>query len=157
MGYLNYENDDLDVNYNPDGEEMYMRQTEIDHMVDVKNLYTGLRIIALGSLIIGVSLVCYQYKRDKKELYITLKTMPYFPIGFIVIVGGAMAIDFSATFTIFHKIFFTNDDWLLRYDDILILLLPQSFWMISGVLILIGFSATIGLIYYLNDRLLRNT
>lgn len=156
MGYLNYRYSTLEINYNPQGEARFMRNTEIRHMVDVKNLYTGLRVVALSSLIIGVSLSYYMYKKDKSELYKTLKAIPLGPIAFIVVVGGAILIDFNAAFTTFHRIFFTNDDWILYSNDVLIQLLPQMFWMVSGLIILVLFSLSIGLIYFLNEKYLKN-
>lgn len=176
MGYLNYRYDDL---YFGENEEVtdetcitrglvirntsditdglcMMRDLEISHMVDVKNLYTTLRIVAFSSLIIGVSLSVYMYKRNKKELYKTFNTMHYVPILFIMVVGGYMIVDFNKAFTIFHQLFFTNDDWLLYSNDVLIQLLPQNFWLVSGSIILLLFSAALGLIHYLNEKYLKN-
>lgn len=156
MGYLNYRYNTLDVDVGIDGSPVYMRDIEISHMVDVKNLYTALRLVALGSLIIGVSLSVFMYKKDKHELYKTLKLLPVAPILFIVFIGGFMLIDFNTAFTAFHQIFFSNDDWLLHYNDVLILLLPELFWMVSGLIILVLFSGSLGLIYYLNRKHLKN-
>ena len=156
MGYLNYRYDTLDVDYNHDGETINMREIEISHMVDVKNLYTSLRLVAISSLFVGVSLSIYMYKKDKKELYKTLKALPLAPIVFIIFLGGYMLIDFNTAFTTFHQIFFTNDDWLLYSNDVLIQLLPEMFWMVSGLIILILFSSSLGLIYFLNEKYLKN-
>ena len=156
MGYLNYRYDTLEIDYNPDGEEILMRDTEITHMVDVKNLYTTLRLIAVGSLIIGVSLSVYMYNKNKRELYNTLKLLPVAPILFIAFIGGYILIDFNTAFTTFHHLFFSNDDWILRYNDVLILLLPEMFWMVSGLIILVLFSGSLGIIYYLNGKYLKN-
>jgi integral membrane protein (TIGR01906 family) len=156
MGYLNYRYDDLEFGLDENDDSIIMRDTELSHMVDVKNLYTMLRVLALGSLIIGVSLSYVQYKNDKKEFYKTIKLLPYGPLAFIIIVGGYMVIDFNTAFRIFHELFFTNDDWILYSDDVLILLLPQNFWMVSGLIILVLFSLSIGTIYYLNEKYLKN-
>ena len=176
MGYLNYRYDDLyfgedeevtenncirrelNIRSSSDSDDglCVMRELEISHMVDVKNLYTTLRLVALLSLIIGVSLSLYLYKKDKKELYNTFNTMHWAPILFIMVVGGYMIIDFNKAFTVFHQLFFSNDDWLLYSNDVLILLLPQNFWMVSGTIILFLFSGTLGLIYYLNEKYLKN-
>jgi integral membrane protein (TIGR01906 family) len=156
MGYLNYRYDDLEFGIDENDDSIIMRDTELSHMVDVKNLYTMLRLLALGSLIIGVSLSYVQYKKNRKELYKTIKLLPFGPIAFIVVVGGYMVIDFNTAFRIFHELFFTNDDWILYSDDVLILLLPQNFSMVSGLIILILFSLSIGTIYYLNEKYLKN-
>lgn len=153
MGYLNYRYDDLEFGNNESDDSVIMRQTELDHMTDVKNLYSALRLAAIGALIIGVSLSFYQYKKDKKELYKTYKILPLGPVFFILFIGTFMVIDFDSTFTKFHELFFTNDDWLLYYDDVLIMLLPQNFWLVSGLIILIFFAMSLGVIYYINEKL----
>ena len=151
MGYLNYRYDEIDFYDEETG--ITMREIEISHMVDVKNLYTMLRVVALISLIIAVSLSYIMYKKDREMLYKTYKTLFIGPAFFIMFVGGAMLIDFSSTFTAFHNIFFTNDDWLLYWDDVLIQLLPGEFWMVSGLIILILFSLSLWLIYFVNEKL----
>ncbi len=152
MGYLNYRYDDLDVEYNEGGESYRMRDTEIRHMVDVKNLYTTLRLVALGCLIVAISMSYLLYRKDKYNLYKAYKTLPIGPLFFIMFVGGYVIIDFQTAFTTFHKIFFSNNDWLLRSDDILILMLPTNFWMVSGISILVLFSISLAVIYYLNEK-----
>ncbi len=151
-GYLNYRYDNLEFGINEFDDSVIMRDIEISHMVDVKNLYTYLRIAAVSSLIIAVSLSYMMYRVDKKELYKTYKTIYLGPLLFVVFVGGYLIIDFNAAFTAFHPMFFTNDDWLLYNTDVLIILLPQNFWMVSGLIILTLFSGTIALIYFINER-----
>jgi uncharacterized membrane protein len=70
-------------------------------------------------------------------------------------VGGYLIIDFSAAFTAFHQLLFTNDDWQIPFN-ILLYILPLNFWMVSGIIILVLFSGSIGGIYYLNERYLKN-
>lgn len=153
MGYLNYRYDDLEFGVDENDDSVIMRQTELDHMVDVKNLYTGLRVTALCSLFIAVSLSYILYKKDRDELYKTYKYMFYGPVAFIVFLGGAMIIDFNRAFTIFHQLFFTNDDWILYSTDVLILMLPQDFWMVSGLIILGLFASSLGIIYFVNEKI----
>lgn len=152
MGYLNYRYDTLEVDYNPDGEAIHMRDIEIRHMVDVKNLYTTLRLVALGCLLVSASMIYLLYKKDKNELYKTFRQLPIGPIFFVLFVGGYVIIDFQTAFTTFHKMFFTNDDWILYRDDVLIQLLPTNFWMVSGIIILALFSLSLALFYYLNEK-----
>jgi integral membrane protein (TIGR01906 family) len=154
IGYLNYRYDDLFFGDGPDDNSILMRDTEISHMVDVKNLYTDLRIVGVASLLIGGSLMVVQYKKDPKELYITLKKLHYGPVLFILFIGSYILIDFNAAFTAFHKFFFTNDNWLLYSTDVLIMMLPESFWMVSGLLILFGFTVSLILIYIINEKIL---
>ena len=154
-GYLNYRYDNLEFGVNENDDSVILREIEISHMVDVKNLYTYLRVAAIISLITAVSLSYMMFKMDKKELYKTYKSIYFGPLLFVLFIGGYLIIDFNAAFTAFHQIFFTNDDWLLYNTDVLIILLPLNFWMVSGVIILTLFSTSIGLLYYINGRYIK--
>lgn len=136
MGYLNYRYDDLDIPSTPGGTDHVFRQIELDHMVDVKNLYTTLRLVALVCLILAVSSTLILFKKDKVEVIKTYKKLYYWPMFFIIVLGGYIIIDFGKAFTVFHQLFFTNDDWILRADDALIQLLPFNFWLTSASIIL---------------------
>jgi integral membrane protein (TIGR01906 family) len=136
IDYLNYRHDDLTFGATATSEEVLMRDIEIRHMVDVKNLYTVLRIIAFGSGLLAFGYLFYLYKKDLEELANTLKTMFLLPLFFTVFLGGWMLIDFRRVFNNFHELFFSNDDWILRADDVLIQLLPTPFWMTSAMIIL---------------------
>lgn len=155
IGYLNYRYDNLEFGLNAEDDSIILRDTEIRHMVDVKNLYTYLRVTALAFFFIGGGLSYYLYKKDKSELYRTYKMMPFVPLMLIVFIGGYLVIDFDTAFTAFHKLFFTNDDWLLYYDDVLIILLPQNFWMVSGMIILVLFTIALGTLYVLNEKIIK--
>ncbi|KFZ26361.1 MAG: hypothetical protein KQ78_01414 [Candidatus Izimaplasma bacterium HR2] len=154
-GYLNYRYNDLEFGLDENDDSVILRDIEISHMVDVKNLYTYLRVAAIISLIVAVSLSYMLYKVDKKELYKTFKNMYLGPMFFVMFIGGYLIIDFDTAFTAFHQMFFTNDDWILYSTDVLIILLPTNFWMISGLIILTLFSSTIGLMYYINERYIK--
>ncbi len=151
IGYLNYRYDDLEFGVDESDDTVILRETEIDHMVDVKNLYTTLRVSALISLIVAVSLSIMLYKKNYKEFYKTFKNIYFAPMFFVLFVGGYLLIDFDTAFTAFHQMFFTNDDWILYSTDVLIILLPQNFWMISGGIILVLFSLSMGLLYFVNE------
>lgn len=143
IGYLNYRYDDLEFGATEDDPTTIMRDIEIRHMVDVKNLYTMLRLAAAGSFVLGGILLVYLYRKDKELLANTLKNIHKGPIVFAGFLGAAFLIDFNTAFRVFHELFFTNDDWLLFADDVLILLLPTAFWMVSAFIILILFLLSI--------------
>ena len=151
-GYLNYRYDNLEFGLDEFDDNIIMRETEISHMVDVKNLYTTLRLAAIVALIIAIPLSFLLYKNNHEEFYKTFKNMYLGPMAFVMFLGAAFLIDFGGAFTVFHKIFFTNDNWLLYSTDVLIILLPQNFWMISGIIILGLFSLSLGLIYLFNEK-----
>jgi integral membrane protein (TIGR01906 family) len=152
-GYLNYRYDNLEFGLDEFDDSVIMRDLEISHMVDVKNLYTALRVSAIISLIVAIALSFLLYKKNKDELYKTYKNIYLGPMFFVIFLGVSFIIDFNGAFTVFHKIFFTNDDWILYSTDVLIILLPLNFWMISGIVILALFSSSLGFIYFINERL----
>ena len=53
------------------------------------------------------------------------------------LLGVVVAMDFSAAFTVFHKIFFPGkDNWMFNpFDDPIILFMPQRFFMHCAILI----------------------
>ncbi len=155
IGYLNYRYDDLDFGLDENDNSVIMRDVEISHMIDVKNLYTNLRISALVSLIIGLSLSIILYKKNYEQFYKTFKSLYLAPMVFVIFMGVSFVIDFNGAFTIFHKLFFTNDNWLLYNTDVLIILLPLNFWMVSGIIVLGAFSLSLGVIYFVNEHIYR--
>jgi len=136
IDYLNYRTDDLTFGANALDESTLMRDIEIRHMVDVKNLYTLLRIVAGVSGLVAIGGLVYLAKVNQKEFSKTLETMFVIPLFFTLFLGGWMLIDFNRVFTRFHELFFSNDDWILRSDDVLIQLLPSNFWFTSALIIL---------------------
>lgn len=155
IDYLNYRHDDLTFGANENDPNPVMRPIEIRHMEDVKDLYTLLRITALISLLLVVSLSVYIYKKDIKAFYLTYRNIYLIPAMFIAFIGVWFLIDFDRVFVLFHELFFDNDDWLLRMDDVLIQLLPQNFWFLSGGIIIFGTIITFTLIYLANEKFIK--
>ncbi len=150
IDYLNYRHDDLYFGADVNDDTVLMRDIEIRHMVDVKHLYTSLRVVALAALIIVMGFSIWLYQKDINSFYQMVKNSYQIPLAFAVFIGVWFLIDFNRIFTLFHELFFDNDDWLLRSDDVLILLLPQMFWFVSGALILLGLVISIGLTLLFN-------
>lgn len=75
-------------------------------------------------------------------------------IGGIVLL--AVIIDWEKAFTLMHKIFFDNDDWLFNpQTDPIITILPDTFFMHCGLLIIgltILFCAGLQLLYHRKTR-----
>ena len=98
-------------------------------MVDVKNLFLSGRNITLGCGVIATILFATFIALRKKltpNFTNTIRNTLFGILGFFALVGIYALIDFNHAFTVFHEIFFTNDLWLLNYDDLLILMLPES-------------------------------
>ncbi len=152
MDYLNYRHDDLTFGANEGDESVLMRDIEIRHMEDVKDVYTMLRVISTVGVVFVAAAGYFMYLKNRTYFYETVRNSFWLPLGFIAFVGTWFLIDFNRIFTWFHLLFFDNDDWILRHDDVLIQLLPQTFWLVSGVLIIVGTSFMIALTLYLNEK-----
>lgn len=109
-------------------------------MADVRNLFLGgLKIrnlcVAFAVLLIaGLAAGRADLKRLLPKAY--FKAVLIFA-ALILFLGVACTIDFTACFTLFHKIFFTNDLWMFDpADDYMIRMLPEGFF--SDMVLRIG-------------------
>jgi len=102
------------------------------HMEDVKNLFLGGLKLRTVMLLLAAVLVLFLIltKADLKKML----TGAYFAaLGvFAVLIAGLLvsfAVDFTASFTVFHEIFFTNDLWMFDpAEDYMIRMLPEGFF-----------------------------
>lgn len=102
------------------------------HMEDVKNLFLGGLKLRTVMLLVAAVLVLFLIltKADLKKML----TGAYFAaLGvFAVLIAGLLvsfAVDFTASFTVFHEIFFTNDLWMFDpAEDYMIRMLPEGFF-----------------------------
>jgi integral membrane protein (TIGR01906 family) len=134
--------------------KQYYNQREIDHMVDVRVLY--LKVLQIRDVLLMFGLVnifalfAFRKKKVVEELNFGLI---WVSVGFgtmILLLGSFAIINFDAFWTAFHKVFFTNDLWLLDpYTDNLINMVPQEFFIDLIVMILIHFSLSLMSIFVL--------
>lgn len=156
LDYIKDERDDIDVMVSVDGELVSMfNQREIDHMVDVKNLFLTVdtlkwvSVIGLGVLLLtGIYKTTY-YEAMKKAIVIYL--IVFGTIGFYAL------IDFSNFWILFHKLLFTNDLWLLNpATDRMINLFPEIFFNRLVMRVILGFVIVFGSLFgvskYLEKR-----
>jgi len=133
-GLINYMKDDaptLDMQAVIRGEEREVfNKREKDHMIDVKRLFQmsdSIKGVLFGSVLFVIGMTIWRGRPDylvgvvQKQAIISL-----------VLAGGMLAIsltNFSKAFIKFHKIFFTNDLWILDpRTDTLIQMLPEPFF-----------------------------
>ncbi len=152
------------INYLQDKDKsLYYKQVfgnkEIKHMKDVKNLFQiGLKIKNLSLGCIFIILMIY-LKNYKDLLYFLNRSLRLINLIFLSICA-LVALNYDASFTLFHKIFFNNDLWLLEpKENIIINLLPLNFFMditlyifITNLILNILF---IGVLTYVNKILKR--
>ncbi|MHB1392265.1 MAG: TIGR01906 family membrane protein [Clostridia bacterium] len=133
--YLENKRADLDfkAEFN-NGAEEFFSQRDKYHMVDVKGLFVKGQLLRNLAFFYIAGFMLFLFW--KKNLTVQLRKLAKYGIA-IAIAGIApvlilvilMNIDFYKYFTIFHKIFFTNDLWLLDpAADRLINIFPQDFF-----------------------------
>lgn len=121
----------------------------IQHFEEVKNIFLGLYVLIPITLIL---LLVYLYATRKKKDLHYLKTASITIIAAPLLLGAGFLIDFDKTFTIFHKIFFRNDYWIFSpSQDPIIRMLPEEFFMICGIVIIV-FQLLMSLLCYILYR-----
>lgn len=133
--YLENKRDDLNFKGSfIRGEEEFFSTRDKQHMVDVKGLFVNgfyIRNITLIFVILFLLLLFW-----KKPVGRGLRKLAHYGIAIavagiapILLVVILMSIDFYKYFTVFHKIFFTNDLWLLDPAvDRLVNIFPEQFF-----------------------------
>lgn len=122
---------EFQVVYTKDGVDYTaFNEREQQHMADVQKLFRLCHVAGRwGTSVSLVSLIALFIDRDRNALR-------YFRRGIIgalalaALIAVWAAIDFDSIFVLFHRIFFTNDLWLLNPStDLLIRLMPTSFFV----------------------------
>ena len=108
-------------------------QKEQQHMADVQDLFRLCRVVnrvCLGMLLLGGCAV--RRRLDWRAFRRTLLVI----LGVVAVVILLACIDFDGLFTLFHRIAFTNDLWLLNpQTDLLIRLMPIQFFISYAAII----------------------
>lgn len=151
MKYLNGREDDLVFPSFEGGDDVLMTERGIAHMVDVRNLYDSGRVIMATAIVLAAISGIYLW--DRKEFYQTLKKVWMFPLVFVGTITIAMLINFSWAFRLFHELLFSNDLWLLTWDDPLIVMLPNAFFYSTAITIVVLIVLFhVGTIYIANKK-----
>jgi len=103
--------------------ENFFSKREIIHMQDVKNIIKLTLFVLFSSFII--SFIFILYLEDKRFIF------RYASIGaliFVLLTVVLVTLNFDSTFTLFHKILFRNNFWLLPENSMLIQMFPESFF-----------------------------
>ena len=139
-------------------------QREIDHMLDVQNLFIGGRILTGISLLMLLLIGGYflvSPKSFKRDYFKIIRNTIVFILLAAALILGFAALDFNRAFTIFHEIFFTNDLWILSSTDMLIIMLPEALFFRLALRIFVGLivylTLIIGGLSYLANRKVKRT
>lgn len=156
LDYTRGRNDSLDVMVTVDDrKEMMFNKREVDHMVDVKDLYLGamfIRNLAAGFFVLIVLMDILRKKFSFEQHWQSVKSAGTIMFALIAFIVMAAVIDFNTFWTNFHLIFFRNDLWLLNPNtDRLILMVPLDFFisLVTRIIIasIVGLSTVIGFVY----------
>ena len=125
----------------------FFNEREIAHMEDVRGLFLAA---------ITIRRICFLVMAACAALLIVLKaetkrilprmicggTVLFFTI--LALLAGIISTDFSKYFIIFHKIFFTNDLWILEpASDLLINIVPEPFFVDTAVRIAVTYGISV--------------
>lgn len=163
MDYLIGREKELSIVTDVDGKRQdFFNEQDRLHMADVRNLFLGglklrnICIVAAIVLILGLAAGKTDFKRLIPRAY--FKAVLIFA-ALILCLGAACAVDFTACFTLFHKIFFTNDLWMFDpASDYMIRMLPEGFFLDMVIRIggtFIGMLAALWIVFALWKRKIR--
>lgn len=133
MDYLIGKEEKLSVITKIDGTDKdFFNERDRLHMADVRNLFLGGIKVGIGCMVLAVVILGVMAKKEKDWKRLFFKTYTMAIAAWIIVcalLGIAFYVDFTTCFTIFHKIFFTNDLWLFDpATDYMIRMLPEGFF-----------------------------
>ncbi|MCI6659452.1 TIGR01906 family membrane protein [Peptoniphilaceae bacterium SGI.137] len=138
------------IEYMRDGKEERMTahfgERETAHMRDVFGLFHLARIVSvLTAGIVFFGTVWILFRKKYKQAFRAVLIFGGVTFLLLLIVSIAAAIDWDTSFTVFHKILFKNDLWLLNPDsDLLIQMMPMPFFVGMGIRIAVKTLVLIG-------------
>ena len=107
----------------------------ISHFEEVKVIFNLFFVLLCTTPIFLFGLIWLQRKQNNDSY---LLSTPIIMCILPMFVGIACAIDFNRIFVLFHEIVFRNDDWIFsRYEDPIILFLPERFFLQCALIIVI--------------------
>ncbi|MBP5160416.1 MAG: TIGR01906 family membrane protein [Lachnospiraceae bacterium] len=110
----------------------------ISHFEDCKRIFNAIYIICGSGLLLSAAAVFWR-TREREYRYLLVSSI--MSVALPTVVGIMCLISFDFTFTLMHKILFTNDDWIFDpAKDPVINILPEGFFFVcAGVIILTVF------------------
>lgn len=153
MDYLRGDRADLHVPTVVNGEPReFFNAREIAHMEDVQGLFLAglaLRNYCLIIAVFCVLILCTRYRSQVRTILprtLCAGTGLFFALT--ALLAGIISTNFTKYFVIFHKIFFSNDLWLLDpRTDLLINIVPEPFFVDTAARIGITFAAMIAVLF----------
>lgn len=161
LDYITDKKDSIDLKVQVQNETVVMfNEREKLHMIDVKELYLSARNVKYIAFFLFISIfVLYIFQKDylnaRLNRSVLRNSVLILSLGIGIIAFFAI-LDFNAFWTGFHKLFFTNDLWLLNpYTDRMINMFPEPFFnamVMSIITSFIGFVLFIPLVVITINR-----
>ncbi len=127
-------------------------ESGLSHFAEVKTIFNIIYIVGAVSLLLCV--ISFIIKIKNKE-YKFLRTAAITAIVLPVIVVVASLINFEALFNLFHRVVFSNDDWIFNpATDPIITLLPENYFMQCALIIafIVILGAAVAFIAYMTRK-----
>lgn len=119
---------------------------ETQHMEDVKGIVTWVNLAQVVSvmMVVAYGIIFFVWSREGNLRQLAGQSLAALLLGVIVVgaIGAFAAVGFDAAWERFHRILFTNDNWLLDpQTDHLIQMFPEEFWrdavfMLGGLILM---------------------
>lgn len=137
IDYVGLKTETFSVPVTIDGKKIdFFNDKERAHMVDVRSLFVLNDRVLKGALVLILTLYLLgRYALKQRQVLIDgLAISGAFMMVFVLVIGILASQDFTAVFTKFHELFFTNDLWLLDpATDRMIVLLEEQFFLDMAV------------------------
>ncbi|MCY6355838.1 TIGR01906 family membrane protein [Clostridium sp. ZS2-4] len=105
------------------------------HFEEVKAIFNKLDYILYTLILIDVIIIYINIKTDKRFRFLKWSSIFLFLAPFLCLIP--FLLNFDKSFTIFHKLLFNNDYWLLDPKlDPIINIMPQEFFFHCAILII---------------------
>lgn len=127
----------------------FLKEDEISHLIDVRNILSIIRIIYFASLTLFIFLLLLNWKQALKSSGIVL-------ILILLLVSLYYIIGFSYAFEFFHKLFFAGNYAFDPNVSIMKALYPDELFMWFSQIIFFKFLTKTLLVFLLSKTLLRS-
>lgn len=107
------------------------------HFEEVKVIFVACQYMAVAGLLLFLGRIWWQ-KRCGDLDFRWLRWTGWVALAIVAAVGSLVAINWDLAFVLMHKVLFHNDLWIFDWrTDPIILILPDTFFMHCGILIMV--------------------
>ena len=148
MDYIALKNDVKDLN------GTFLNEKEKLHMIDVRGIFEKINMLMWIFFPLTLVMFFLIYMKKIAQIYKAYILSFIFVLLYVAVLV-VLALNFNSFFYNFHKIFFTNNLWLLNpKTDLLILMFPENYFRDSFVRILV-YPVVISFFFFFSGLMLR--